>query len=107
MKALFNLLLKIGSTLFGGYVFAQLWNWFLVRKFPSLPTLNFLDGVGLLIVFSFPLFGIFWDGVVSDAKKGKNDKDASTITAVASLIKLVVIYPLMLLVAYLWHLVIG
>lgn len=107
MKALLNFLLSIPSTLFGGYIFAQMWNWFLVRKFPSVPTLNFLDAVGLLLVFSFPLLGLFWADVIKESKKDKSDKDQATITVIASIIKLVLVYPIILGTAYLWHLVVG
>lgn len=106
LSSIFNFLLAIPSSLAGGYVFAQLWNWFVIRKFPGLPALDFLDAVGLLMVISFPLFGIFWADMIKDAKR-EGKSDAGVVAAIGSVIKLVIIYPLMYGIAYLWHLVIG
>lgn len=70
-----------------------------------MPALNFLDAVGLLMVMNFLFFGIFWADSVKEAKKGA--KDENIVSIVYTLIRLVVVYPLILAIAYAWHLVIG
>lgn len=42
LSTIVNFILAIPATLFSGYIFAHLWNWFVIRKFPGMPALNFL-----------------------------------------------------------------
>lgn len=102
MKHVLNFLLGIPATLFGGFIFAKLWNWFFVRVFTSMPTLDMMDAVGLLMVLSWPLFGVYWAIAAAEIKK----KDDSTEDLYLTLARLFIIYPFALGVAYAWHLVI-
>ena len=106
MKTLFNFLLSIPQALFGGFIFAHLWNWFIVRKFPSMPNLTFLDAVGILIVVGFPLFSLHVGRMMQEVKKEK-DVDSGTLGIITSLVTICILYPLMLGIAYVWHMVIG
>ena len=107
MKALFNLLLSIPTALAGGFIFAHLWNWFIVRLFPSMPHMTFLDAIGVLIVLSFPLLSIHMGNIGKELREKHPDMDPSTQSIITSLVTLLVIYPILLGVAYLWHLAIG
>jgi len=110
MKGLINLLLSIPQALAGGYIFSHMWAWFVVRKF-GLPELTFMEAVGVLIVMGFPLFGLHVANMLKEIKddmraKGKQI-DASTLGIISSLVTIVVLYPIMFGIAYLWHLAIG
>lgn len=111
MKTLFRILLGIGQTLMGGLVFSHLWNWFITRKFPSTPHLNTMDAVGLLIVAGFPLLGIYILDLrkeLQDAAAKKGDKmDEATAGIIVTIMTTVVIYPAILLGAWIWGHFIG
>lgn len=110
MKGLINLLLSIPQALFGGYIFAHMWSWFVVRKF-GLPELTFMEAVGVLIVMGFPLFGLHVANILKEVKddmraKGK-EINASTLGIITSLVTMLILYPMIFGCAYLWHLAIG
>ena len=107
MKTLFNMLLSIPQTLLGGFVFAHLWNWFIIRKFPTAPGLTYMDAVGLMIVCSFPFLSLHMANALKQHRQERPDVDDGIRQIGASLATIFIIYPLLLLTAYLWHLAIG
>ena len=107
MKALLQFFLTIPSTLFGGFIFAHLWNWFIVRKFTSAPTLTFLDAVGILLTVGFPLLSLHMSVNMQTLQKEHNDVDSSTLGILVTLLTIFVLYPIIFGTAFLWHLVIG
>lgn len=111
MKTLFRILLGIGQTLMGGLVFSHLWNWFVIRKFPSMPHLNTMDAVGLLIVVGFPLLGLAMlnlrKELQDDAAKKGDKMDDGTAGIIITIVTTVLIYPAVLLGAWIWGHFIG
>lgn len=107
MKTFIAFLLTIPQTLAAGLVFSYAWNWFIVRKFPSTPTLTMLDAVGLLMVAGFPLLGLFVMHAKSELRKDKPDLDSDTASIILSLVMTFITYPVLLGVAWIWHQIIG
>lgn len=107
MKSLINIALYVPQALLGGFVFAHLWNWFIVRKFPGTSTLTFMDAIGILSVVSFPLIGIHMANAAREIRKDNPNFDSKDIAITVSLFTLFFVYPIILGVGYLWHMAIG
>jgi hypothetical protein len=105
MKTLFGLLLSIPKALIAGFIFSRVWNWFIATKF-AVPSLNYLDAVGVSIVIGYALLPLTLQDVVKDVKKAHPTIDDSTWGIIISVMMMVFIYPLAFGIAYLWHLVI-
>lgn len=107
LKALFNLGLSIIQTLFAGLVLSKMWGWFITPKFVNAPKLDYLDAVGVSMVVNFFFVGLLvaitmaqYEGVKRSAKAMMNITDKSIIV---KLFMIVVVYPLSLLGAFIWH----
>lgn len=107
MKTLFALLLSIPQALVSGFVFSNMWNWFIIRKFPSAPHLTFLDAVGMLTTLGFPLLCVHMINSKKELMEKHPDMSDIEASITLSLVLTLFIYPVMLCFAYLWHLVIG
>ncbi len=107
LKALFTILLTVPSALMGGLVFSKMWNWFLVRLFPTAPHLGVLDSVGLLMVLGFPLLSLAVRDAKEEIKKKHPDMSSEAIAIAWSIVMTLLVYPLCLFFAWIWHLVIG
>lgn len=107
MKHVIALILSIPQSLMAGFVFSHMWNWFLLRKFESLPRLTTLDAVGILMVVGFPLVGVYMMNARKEIKEKNPDSTDGGISIAVSLITTLLLYPCMLAAAALWHLVIG
>lgn len=107
MKHLIALILSIPQTLMGGLVFSMSWNWFVVRKFESMPRMGVLDAVGILFVFGVALMPLAILSARKEIKEKHGDKDDGSISIAIALIMTLFAYPLMLGIAALWHLIIG
>lgn len=99
-KIMFNFAFGIVQALFGGLVLSKLWAWFITPKFSSAPHLNYLDCVGLMITVGFFLSGMTMAIASGTSKK---DEDALSMGIVKSLVMILIVYPLTLLSAYVWH----
>lgn len=99
LKFLFNVGFGIVQALFRGYVLSRLWEWFITPKFTSAPHLGYLDCVGLMIVVGFFTSGL----TMSMARMGEKEEDPLGVSIVKSLVMTLVVYPLTLLSAYIWH----
>ena len=107
MKTLIALLLAVPSALMGGLVFSKMWGWFLVRKFPTAPSLTYLDAAGLLMVLGFPLIPLAMNDAREELKKQHPDMSSAGRSITMSIAMLVFVYPLLLGVAWIWHQFIG
>ena len=111
MASLFRLLLSVPQTLMGGLVFSCMWNWFVIRKFPTMPHLGVMDSVGLLMVLGFPLLGMYLVHAKKEIQESSKNKgkemsdDAASISL--SIAMTVLVYPILLGVAWIWSRIIG
>jgi hypothetical protein len=48
VSTIFALIFAIPSFLLNGYIVSCFWVWFIVRIFPNLPHINFLEGCGII-----------------------------------------------------------
>jgi hypothetical protein len=53
IKFIFKTLSSIGSTVFGGFVFAVLWAWFVSSTFDVIPPITVIEAIGLSLVFAY------------------------------------------------------
>ena len=106
IKALVNFVLGIPQALFGGFIFAHMWHWFIVPRF-GLPDLTFMQAVGVLMTIGFPLYGLYMKDVVKDIRKDKPEFSTGAISIMMTVITTCFLYPVILGSAYVWHLVIG
>lgn len=107
MKSLLALVMKVPQTLAGAVVFSAMWNWFLVRKFHDLPRLGVLDSVGILMVAGFPFFGLYVHQAREQLKKEMPTLNDDDVTILFAFTMTLVVYPLLLGISYVWHLIIG
>ena len=111
LKLVFNILFGIGQALFGALVLSKLWTWFIEPRFPGLPHMTTLNCVGLMIVVGFfslnNTFASLKASDVSSKGKGADDHDFLSFGIIKSVTMIVVVYPLMLLTAFIWHQFIG
>lgn len=101
VRMLFNIGFGVIKTLFAGFILSKMWTWFIVSRFGGVPMLDYAGGVGLMLFISF--FGI--GRSVTDIMAGDGVAKVDTITRNLALI--CVAYPLVFLMAYLWHCVVG
>ncbi len=106
IKALVNFILGIPQALFGGFIFAHMWHWFIVPRF-GLPDLTFMQAVGVLMTIGFPLWSLHLARISDQIKAEKKEIDTQTISILVSVMTTIILYPLILLFAYFWHLAIG
>lgn len=100
MIKLVSFILSVLFGLFGGYVFSVLWGYFVVPKF-GLPALSPVDGVGLMMVASFPTLKMQLQEAFSWKKDGMSDEVFELWKMIAVD---VIVYPATLLAGYVWHL---
>lgn len=105
MKTFFSFLLMIPSMLISGYVFSCLWKWFLVRKF-GLPELTHMEAIGVLMTLHFPLLTMRTDKIAENFRRENNMK-ADSASLLSSFFVILIIYPMIFGIAYVWHCVIG
>jgi len=79
-----------------GWVFAQLWRWFVAPVFPSVPALSWAGAIGLLFLVGFATFR---QEPRSDSEKEPRDLCEKLLGSI------VVITPLVLLTGYAIHLI--
>jgi len=105
MGTLFRILLAIPQALMGAFVFSNMWQWFIVRKFPSLPSLTTLDAVGVLMVAGFPLISLYLLELKKEMKEGDKEKKLSdnALGIILSIVTTLFIYPFGLFGAGGWH----
>lgn len=103
LKFLFNIAFGIVQTLFGGFVLSKLWAWFINPSFPGAPRLDYLHCVGLMFVVGFFTSGV----VMALGKVGDKDEDVMATGILKSLVMILLVYPVTLLSAYIWHQFIG
>lgn len=102
MKHIFLFLFLVGlgiiTSLFGGFVLACMWQWFIVPVFTSAPHLDYLHAVGLSYVSSFPF-------VFTNAKlmQSTENQEGGWTAPFSSTLVLLLMYSLMLLGAFIWH----
>lgn len=105
MKTVVKVLVQVGlaivSSLFAGLVLSKMWGWFIVPKFAGAPALDYLSAVGVNITIGFFFSSLYWDLHMSQAKE--KDEDSLAVAIVKSLVKIVIFYPLVLLVGWVWH----
>lgn len=105
-KFLVTVLFGIPSSLFGGFVVARYWEWFVLPEFTNAPGLSYLHAIGLMLFMGALLAGrdTHKTAQALTGKAGEGD-DTTLKSVAASVVLLVVVYPL-LGTGYLWHLVI-
>jgi len=101
LKFLFNIALGILQALFGGFVLSKMWAWFIVPKFAGAPNLSYLDSVGVSMTVNFLLLGLYMSSAMGE--KETEGVDAWTKGIIKSAIMIILVYPLTLLAAYVWH----
>lgn len=98
---LFNMAFGVVRSLLGGFVLSKLWAWFIVPVFVTLPELTYLHAVGVVMTVSFLL------SCAGVAATGENDDHKTLAEAFAHAtgrqIMLILLYPVILVVAYVWH----
>lgn len=108
LKFLFSVLFGVVQSLVGGFVLSKFWAWFINPKFTSAPVLNYLDCVGVMIVAGFLLTSVTMSVAQVEARiKGDSKEDTLSLSIVKSLGMIFVVYPLVLLIGYIWHQFIG
>ena len=95
----------IGQTLMGGFVFSKLWAWFIVGKFTGAPSLDYLEAIGVSLVFHFLLLGVQFNLTELSRKVTREEGEYDNI--IRTLVFCLVMYPAMLLIGYLWHQVLS
>lgn len=50
MPSLITAIIGVGTTFLRGYVLSIMWGWFIVAKFPSMPSLGVLEAIGINFV---------------------------------------------------------
>jgi len=103
MKSFFNILLSIGVSIFGGFILAQMWSWFIAPKF-GLPHLSIVEAVGISTVINFMLMGLHINTMWNEVKEKHSELNDGTLGIIKTVVTGVFIYPLCLLGAYVWHL---
>jgi len=73
--ALLGVLVLVGilisySAVSWGFVLFKYWSWFVLPVFPELPTINFIQAMGLMLVIG--LFRSVSDGNIKDEYKDSN-----------------------------------
>jgi hypothetical protein len=106
MKLFASIVLNVVKALVGGFVFAHLWNWFIVRKL-GLPSLSYMEALGILMVITFPLLNMELNQLVARTKEEHPDLDAADLGLASTAMMVMLVYPITLGVAYVWHLIIG
>ena len=112
LKAVFTFLLGVVSTCFAGLILSHIWSWFIVPKF-NLPYLSVGESIGVMIVFNFLLFGFYmnpvWTKMVDENQKlldgDKKKLSLKTWELLKPIVIITFIYPIMLGVSYVWHLI--
>jgi hypothetical protein len=87
------------AIIVGGFVLAQLWNWFVPTIFAAAPALTTGQGVGLHTLIGFVKVGLattIWN----------RDKNGEPLPEAAKLFAIIILYGVMLLGGYIVHLVI-
>lgn len=107
LKILFNLLFSVVQSMVGGFVLSKFWAWFINPKFTSAPILNYLDCVGVMLVVGFLLSGLGMSVAQVDARLKSKDEDDITLSIVRNLAMILIVYPITLLVGFIWHQFIG
>lgn len=107
LKILFNLVFSIVQAMVGGVVLSKFWAWFINPKFTSAPTLNYLDCVGVMLVVGFLLLDLRVSVAQVDARLKPKDEDDVTLSIIRNVAMIFVVYPIMLLVGFIWRQFIG
>ena len=102
MKSFIAFILTIPQALMAALVFSCFWQWFLVRKFPGLPSLTTLDAVGLLMVLGFPLIPLMLMRLKAELRRDKPDMDAESAGITLSILMTVMVYPILLGIGWIW-----
>lgn len=103
LRLLFKLALGVVSSLEAGFVLSKTWAWFIVPKFPGTPALNYLDCIGVSIVVNTFVLGLYMNTLFGQPQDDIGDVDIIDDGVVKSIITIVVVYPILLLSAYVWH----
>ena len=106
-KLLYKFLLSIPTTLFSGYVFSRMWEWFILRKFSNMPSMSMLDAVGIIMVVTFPFLGLFLHHTKQEFRKENANLGDVAIDLIFWSVMMFVVYPLTLATAFVWSRVIG
>lgn len=95
-KFVLGVLFFVGNTWLSGYVVSRFWSWFILSIFQSLPRLDVLHGVGLMMFVK--LFGVYF--VIAEIKANTKKEEISVfVTASANAIG----YLILLLLGYVLH----
>lgn len=110
MKSLLKFLFMMGfgvvQTLTGGFVLSKLWGWFITAAFSGAPGLTYMKAVGLIFTINFLLMGLSmkdWDKDWNKKPTISDEPDWMTKSIIKSLVMVLLVYPLTLLSAYVWH----
>lgn len=101
LKIVFNIGFGVVKTLFAGLILSKMWMWFIVSRFAGVPTLDFAGGVGLMLFVSFFNVGKAVTEILAGEGVAKVDVIYKNVVLIC------VGYPLVFLMAYLWHCAIG
>lgn len=105
MKHLASFAVNVGGIVFGGFILSKLWSWFVVPTFPSVPTVDHARGIGLLLVMNFIFMPLYANSAREELERKYPEN--KYVALVTSLSLTLVIYPMCLLMGYIWHLIIG
>jgi hypothetical protein len=58
VSTIFTLIFGIPTFLLNGYIVSCFWMWFIVRIFPNLPHINFLEGCGIIYMVNLVYYQV-------------------------------------------------
>lgn len=103
--AVLNVVISSIKDVFGGFVLACLWRWFIVTKFISLPLLSTGSCIGIMLVVDFLLCGLAMSLSMLNSKDIDSDDAPEIIvkSIVLNILMIGMIYPVTLGTCYVWH----
>lgn len=96
-----GLALGVPLRLFGAFVLSKYWQWFAVEHI-GLKPISYLACVAVLMIWGFFMIGLDVDVGRVRSEVAKEERDSLTIL-VESVVTWIVLYPLLLLLGWLWH----
>ncbi len=107
MKSIFEFLGSITYTflytIFCGFIFSTLWNWFIVTKF-NLPPLRVIEAVGICTIPNFLFLGYMFSYITYNEVGKITDPDKKKITEYSfKAMTLLILFPLALFSGWVIH----
>lgn len=102
IQTIFNMFLGVVATIFAGYIFSHMWQWFIAPKF-GVQNISTTTAIGVVITINFLIIGLYLESTWSRLKEKNPKITDQTWGTIRLLTNIAFLYPAALLGAYLYH----